>query len=50
MKTIISKIALIEVFVLLVRVGHSQGFGNLNFESTTLASNATPTTVATTVG
>ncbi len=30
--------------------GFAQGFVNLNFESTTLASNGTPSTVATTVG
>jgi hypothetical protein len=50
MKTTINKIVLIAMLVLLVRAGNSQGFVNLNFESTTLASNGTPSTVATTVG
>jgi hypothetical protein len=38
------------VSLVLCSSGHTQGFVNLNFESTTLAYNATPSTVATTVG
>ena len=36
MKTIINKIVLIGLLVLLVRVGNSQGYVNLNFESANL--------------
>jgi hypothetical protein len=50
MKTILKRIGLAGAFALLGWEGKSQGFVNLNFESTTLASNGTPSTVATTVG
>jgi len=50
MKTILKKIGLVGLIALLGSEGKSQGFVNLNFESTTLASNGTPSTVATTVG
>src|SRR5437667_1888735 len=45
MKTIINKIVLIEALVLLARLGNSQGFANLNFESANLTGYSPGSTV-----
>jgi hypothetical protein len=51
MKHYLTNSLIVTSFLLISKVGvFAQGFVNLNFESTTLAYNATPSTVATTVG
>ncbi len=50
MKAILNKTGLIGLITLLSWEGKSQGFVNLDFESTTLAFNGMPSTVATSVG
>jgi len=50
MKHYLTNSLIVTSFLLISKVGvFAQGFVNLNFESTTLAYNATPSTVATTV-